>query len=345
MEDNQDQNLETTQTDSPDKEQERVEKVASMSRRESYEQARKDLEGKEPAAEKAAPQAEEVQAPGWMSKEEKEHYKSGNFKEVEKAYNRLATARGNEARRLQEEKSVWEKEKSESAPWKDISQKMKPYLEARRKEGVPDEQALLDALTLVDQIKNDPNGAKATIDQLSGGRVEELENKNNLSNQEKEELRSLQSEVKNLKLERERDLHEKRSSYYDDLFTRVTSKKTSSGDNLYPDLNNSQLGLVIAREIGTRISNPSFVQTVLERYPDANDEKIVEEAYKEMGCRVSDEGGSPRTLQDKSKHIIRSRIAAASTPGRSTSGIVAGKRKTLTRREAYEAAKRDLEGH
>lgn len=331
-------------------------KPEGLSRRESLEKAvevlnNKAEEAKPEVQQQAQPvqQEEEIEPPNSFSAAEKEAFRKGDIKAVNKAFARLEKERRSEVSQIHRDRDTFKKEKeafeNESKTYKDLTAKLKPYIEAQGAKGVPPETALLNALNLFDLIKKDKAGAKAAIDEIPGEeRIEQLENKNNLTSAEKSELRALQNEVNALKLEREQEKTERLANHFDSVFLKLQSRKSASGISAFPDIQNNETGMQMAAEIGSLVKEPVFRNLVLRRIPDASLEQFVEEAYKQLGGRITEENNTRSLSENKSKHIQRSRLAASSIPGRSSTTIAA-KRKTLSRREALAQAAEDLKEH
>ena len=295
-----------------------------------------------PEEPKPAPEPQQVdpemEAPAEFSTAEKEAFKSGNIKEINRAWSRVSNNRRQELQRLQNERS---RETQDNKTWKDLVDVAKPYIEARGKEGVDPRAAVMEALNFINEVKTNPREAKAAIDALTGGRMEELENKDNLTKTENSELRALQTQVQSLILEKEQVKHNNLVDHLDSAFNNLSTRKTSSGERQFPEIENTPSGIELAAKIGAWIRKPDFRETVLQRIPEATTEDFVVEAYKFLGARIAVDSQSSQPTRNQ-QQINRSRLAASSTPGRSASSQGSGN-KGLSRRAAYAKALEDLE--
>lgn len=312
---------------------------------------RKDPEP-DTADKSAAPTKQEVkdavaadpEPPSEFSASGKKAWKDKDITGIQKEYRRLSEERTKEISRAQ---TAERQAREESKPWKDIASKAAPYIAARGKEGVTPENAIMEALALVDALKGkaatDPEGAKADLKSLGidldakpGAAAKPSAPENNT-------LQPIVDEL--LQDKRQRDF-ERVSQTFGHSIGQLAALKNRTGEPVFPDLQDaSEAGIQLAREIGSLTRDRRFVEGVLRRFPDADHTVLVRQAYIFAGGRVSGEPVkvSPEANQ---KHIERSRRAAASTPGRvverNGSSTLQGK---LSNRAALERALAERREH
>jgi hypothetical protein len=317
---------------------------AIAERRETREKAEASVQASEqPSKEKVKEAvAAEVEPPSEFSAAGKKAWKDGDVLGVQKEYRRIHDDRTRELTRAQRA----EKEALESVrPWRDLGDKMAPYIKARGKEGVSPEQAMMEALALVDSFKSEnPAQVKAELKKI--GIDLDAPAKPGETQKDDPAIRTLQDSVNAL-------LEEKRQREFGEVkqnFTHAVSNlaalKTRTGEPAFPGFqDSSESGIKFAKELGSLTQDQRFVSGVLRRFPEADFTVIVREAYKYLGGKVS---GEPVSVspQSQQKHIERSRRAAASTPGRvasrNDSSNLVGK---LSNRAALAKALDESRGH
>jgi len=326
----------------------------------AYDQHKDELPGQKAAETNDAPTtkevkkelAEEVEPPAEFSAAGKKAWKDKDIAGIQKEYRRVHDGRTQEIGRLQTEsrkaREEAEREKKEASTWRELGKRAAPYIEARGKEGVTADQAILEALRLIDAFKNaDPATAKAELKAIgidldsTAGKKASAE----IPDEYKKELSDLRSELNSIKQKEEEQTYKNVAGVFNSVFGKMGSEKNRVGENLYPDLqDSSEEGMVFAKRLGSFAFNPEFQAGVKRRFPDADFEKVVREAYSAAGGRVS--GEVAKVSESNQGKIDRSRRAAASTPGRvapqkDTSSLI-GK---LSIEEATRQAYRDHQEH
>lgn len=295
---------------------------------------------------------EEIEAPSEFSAAGKKAWKDKDITGIQREYRRIHEGRTQELSRAQTEAKKYreeaEKERKEASTWRELGKRAAPYIEARGREGVTPDQAIIEALRLIDAFKQaDPATAKAELKALgidldaTGGKAKSAE----LPDEYKKEISALRSELDSIKKKEETQTYRNVAGLFDSVFTKLGSEKSRVGESVYPDLHDgSEEGIAFAKRLGSFAFNPEFQAGVKRRFPDADFEKVVREAYTAAGGRVS--GEVAKVSESNQKQIDRSRRAAASTPGRvapqkDTSSLI-GK---LSGREALMQAIRDHQEH
>jgi len=126
------------------------------------------------------------------------------------------------------------------------------------------------------------------------------------------------------------------------------NEQNAAGVAKYPDLANPETGLRLARNIGSLVGadgptplSEQFIASVKDRIPGATYQTLLQEAYRYLGGQVADSKEPPKT-QTTQTHIVRSRRAASSVPGRSAGALSSGNVKRFPTRQAYAEAIAEL---
>lgn len=297
----------------------------------------------------------EYTPPAEYSKEEAEDFKRLP-PEAQKAALRLHTSRNRTIEQIRREAAAVNQEKEQLKWARDVVKELEPYLKTNgRGERGPAHAEIVKALKLVNEFDADPKATAAAILRAKGVEVPEalVEKSEPVS----KEIRALQSEIEALKLDRVKEVQEKTTNVALSAWTAFDSEKNAAGEKKYPDINETESGLKLARQIGSLVFDDTplakqFVASVQSRIPNLTYERLIQEAYKYFGGTVNDAPASSptRTASDK-QHLARSSRAASSVPGRSsatTSSNSSGVKKYKTTREAAAAALaelREAEGH
>lgn len=256
----------------------------------------------------------DLEPPSEFSAAGKQAWKEKNIAGIQREFRRIHDARTQEITRAQRaERETLEK----ARPWMSLGEKAAPYIAARGKQGVPPETAMMEALALVDSFKSsDPATVKAELkkigidlDKASGAPAVAL------PPEVTQRLDTLQRTTEDLIKERETRRFQEVAQSFESIFKTLGSQKTRTGEPVLPDLHdNSEAGAQFAREIGSLTADERFRAGVMRRIPDADESKIVLEAYKFLGGRVS--GPPVGVSTSNQQHVEKSRRAAASTPAR-----------------------------
>lgn len=273
--------------------------------------------------------AEDVDPPSGFSKEEKEAWKNKDIAGIQKAYRRLDNDRTREISRAQSsEQKAW----AESKKWLDLNPIAEPYVKAREKEGVTTHQAIKEALDLVvalkstepTKIKEALRQAKIDLDAAPGQPFDTSK------------IDALQNDINEIKKKEQAKEFDRLAQTFDSVFTKLASQKNRTGQSVFPDfLDNSEKGKQMAHEIGSLAFDPKFQAGVLRRFPDADLEVVVREAYKYVGGSV--QGESVRVSQESNQDIERKKRASLSTPAKQVSR---GDRSSLIGKLSTKAAVR-----
>jgi hypothetical protein len=279
-----------------------------------------------------------VEAPAEFNALERKAWEAGDVAGIQKAFRRVHDSRTQEITRAQRA----EREALEgSKPWKDIASKAAPYIAARGKEGVTPEQAIMEALALIDSFKSEnPQNVKAELKKIGI----DLDAKPQEQKQIDPEVLSRLQAVENTLQEKERQQQfAALSQTFGQSIANLAALKTRTGEAAFPGFqDSSEAGIQFARELGSLTQEPLFQKLVLRRIPNATHVDLVREAYIQLGGKVA---GDPVKVSPEAqqKHLEKSRRAAASTPGRvvarNDSSNLVGK---LGRRAALQRA---LEEH
>lgn len=257
--------------------------------------------------------AEEVSPPDGFTKEEKEAWKSKDIPAIQKAYRRLDTARLQETSRAQ---TAERKAREEAAEARKLVDMAAPYIEARGKEGVTPQQALKEALNLVQHFKDkkdDPATIKAELKSI-GIDLDRAPGEKKADSSEKDNLLARLEAI-----ERKEDARqfEALGQTFDQVFRELGSEKNRTGESVFPDfLDNSEAGKQLAYDIGSRAFDPKFQERIKLRFPDADLKILVREAYKSLGGRVQ---GEAARVSQSNQEIEKKKRAALSTPARQAS--------------------------
>lgn len=304
-----------------------------LSNREALEKAIGEKREVKPVTERASetstPSKPEVQAdieaPAGFSKEGVKAWQDKDITGIQKEYRRIYDSRTQEISRAQtEEKKAREEArlaKEEGKTWRDLGEKIKPYIAARGEEGVTPEKAMMEALSLIDAFrKADPATAKAELKRL-GIDLDKASGSPAVATvppEVKAQLDTLQKAHDESIKEREEQRFQTFANTFTQIFDTLTSQKTRTGDSVFPDLlDNSEKGMQFAKELGSLTQDQRFQQGVLRRFPDADLTTVVREAYKYLGGKVS--GEPVKVSTSNQQHIDKSRRAAASTPAKAVS--------------------------
>lgn len=341
---------ETNETEKPEVVQETPDKDLSdkLSTRAALEKAFEEKGGRqqqEPRSEKTAsePTRTEVKAaveadlepPSEFSIEAKKAWKAKDLPAIQREYARIHTARTQEISRAQQA----EREAREDAKtWRELGKMAAPYIEARGQEGVTPQQAMMEALALIQEFKKgDPASVKAELKKIGIDLDAAPGQKIDSSTQAEKD--ALQKRLESVEAVIEEQKLQRTVQSFETVFTNLASQKTRTGDPVFPDLfDSSETGQQFARDIGSLTQDKRFQTGVLRRFPTADLTILVREAYKYLGGKVSGEPVQVST-ETQTKHVEKSRRAAASTPGglvrRNGSRELIGK---LSNRAALEKA-------
>ena len=282
-----------------------VERESEPEKKESVaEPARKEPEVK------AAP---EIEPPSEFSSEGKRAWREKDLSGIQKEYRRLHDSRTQEITRAQTEEK---KAKEEARVWRDLGKACAPYIEARGKEGVSPEKAMMEAIDLVNEFrKGDPASIKAELKKAGIDLDKASTAVGAIPPEVQERLDTLQKNQDEFIKEREARKFESLVHTFEGIFGEMGSQKTRTGDPVYPDLlDTSEKGQQFARELGSLAFSPQFQEGAKRRFPEADLKIVIREGYKYLGGKVSGEAAKVSTSNQA--HIDKSRRAAAAAPGR-----------------------------
>lgn len=295
--------------------------------------------------------AEDINPPSGFSKEASEAWKRKDIPAIQKEYRRIYDARTIEITRAQTAESKFkaeaEKERAEATTWRDLGKMAAPYIEARGLEGVTPQAAMMEALALVNEFKKgDPSAVKAELKKIGIDLDKAPENRATASTIPDPKIEALQATVETLqKKEEQREAH-RLIQTFDTVFAKMNSEKTRTGDPVFPDLlDTSEEGSKFAEELGSLTYDKRFQAGVVRRFPNADIETVIREAYKYLGGKVSGEAVKVSTKSNQ-EHIDKSRRATAAIPGRTAPinrSEIENLRGKLSNRAAYRKA-REIHG-
>lgn len=290
-------------------------------------------------------EAEELHAPAEYSKEEAEDFNNSSYVQ-KKAALRLHKSR---MRTLEEIKSANEelkRSRHEQETYKKLVTNLEPYIRARGLKESP-EVALAKALEVWRQFEEgDPKVAAASYLKAKGIDVPELLSDNNLRDNPNPKIDSLQNEINSLKSKLEHQEDSKLAATLQTAWKTFEESKNASGGTKFPDINNTETGLILSSQIGSLVTGKTdlskqFIANCQSRIPNLSYSRLIEEAYKYLGGRIDDTTIPTRTQNPN--HIERSNRAASSVPGRTVNSAPSAVKKYQSRREAIKAALRDLD--
>lgn len=275
-------------------------------------------EHREPKEAAPAPTAKEVtqaveadiDPPSEFSSKGKEAWKNKDIRGIQEEYKRVNTSRTQEVSRAQSEA---QRLQNESRSYKDLASKIAPYIEARGKEGTTPEQAMMEAVALVDQLKKGKKQSLADLkalgfeftDDSAGNATSALEAKIDALQKSHDQL---------LQNEKARGF-ENVVGQFQSSFQELGGQQTRTGQPVFPDLfDETEKGKQLATDIGSLASDNRFIAGVTRRFPGATHAIICREAYKYLGGQVVEE--SAKVSKEPNQDIHKKRRAAASTPGR-----------------------------
>lgn len=255
--------------------------------------------------------ADEPEPPSEFSADGKKAWKEKNITGIQKEYRRLHDSRTQEITRAQKAER---EARMEGKTWRELGEKLKPYIEARGLEGVPPDKAMMEAIDLIQEFKRqNPATVKAELRKIGIDLDKAPDQSANSTPDPK--LDTIQTRLD--ALEREKAVNElkKVENVFATVFDTLGAQKNRTGEPVFPDLlDNSEEGKELARAIGSRTQDPAFQARILRRFPGADFTVLVREAYRAEGGRVS--GEPVQVSTSNQKHIDKSRRAASSTPGR-----------------------------
>lgn len=225
---------------------------------------------------------------------------------------------------------------------KDLAKEVEPYLKAVG-EKIPTHEALIKALKLRNELDSgDPKANAAAYLRSKGLPVpKDLLEAEEEGKKEDPVISELRRELEAIKSERVQKQTEQTVNVLSQHWQTFEQEKNAAGTPRYPDLANTEKGLELASNIGSLVRGDSdlskqFIANAKARIPNLTYSKLLEEAYKFYGGTV-DESTAPRT-QDTQRHIVKSRRAASSVPGRGAQSASGTVKKYKSYREAAAAA-------
>lgn len=267
------------------------------------------------------PTAKEVKAavdvdpepPSSFSNKGKEAWKNKDIRGIQEEFKRVETSRVQEITRAQNET---QKEREASKPYRELAQKLAPYIQARGDSGTTPEQAMIEAVALVNGLKADKKAAKVELEKLGFKVAIDEDGKAAPVNiNDHPEITSLRKDLNALLEDKKLQVHTNRVQMFAQVFEHFGSQKTRTGQYVYADLApGSEKGDQLASEIGSLSQDQGFRNLVLRRFPNADENVFAKEAYISLGGKIAGEPlkESPKNNQEQ---VNRQRRAAASTPG------------------------------
>lgn len=297
--------------------------------------------GSEPTKAEVKEAVDNGEPPAEFSAEAKKAWKDGDSRRVIQEYDKLARER---LRRMSKAETERNQAIESTKPIKDLVDQVRTYLAARGDDDLPDHVKIAQTLQLMNEMRKgaeaDPEVITTELKKLGV----DLSRTGGKNNSENSVLTSLQETVSALVSEREARVYEQTKGVFTEAFNTLASQKTRTGEPVFPYLlDNSDLGIQFAAELGSRTKDPQFRKWVEHRFPDADHTTLVREAYLSLGGKVS--GEPVQVSASNQEHIQKSRRAAASTPGRPTSSKTSNSQiGKLDRKSAIRAAIADHRG-
>lgn len=255
--------------------------------------------------------AADVEPPSEFSAAGKKAWAEKDIAGIQKEFRRIHDSRTAEIVRAQNAERT---AKQEAKTWRDLGEMAAPYIEARGAEGVTPQQAMMEALALIQEFKKaDPSTVKAELkkigidlDAAPGAAA-----KKETPQVDPVLLERLSGVEKFIGEQQQREL----TQVFAQSINALASLKTRTGEPVYPGFHDtSESGIEFAKELGSLTREPLFISLVRRRFPEATHMDFVREAYIQLGGKVS--GDPVRVSAENPKQIEKSRRAAASTPGR-----------------------------
>ncbi len=297
----------------------------------------KVLDKPEPKTSKVAPDPvapeEIIEAPTEFNAQEKEAWAKGDRKSIRQAWDRVNQGRLSHVTRLE----------NEHRSTRELVQSLNPYIEAAGYEGKTPQQAVMEALAFVNAFRKDPASAIREVSQMTGLTQEQIWNaQTQAAQQENSQIVALQNRLAETESFVAQENLNRTAQQFGAAMNDLTAEMNNAGTQRYPDLQETEAGMRLAHDIGSLIRSEQFVQTVRNRIPGASYKDLFAAAYKTLGGRVDDSEGT-RFQGGNQKHVLKSRRAASSQPGRSSTSSN-GRRKFASFDDAIDAALEDLDG-
>lgn len=267
------------------------------------------------------PTAKEVKAavdvdpepPSSFSDKGKDAWKRKDIRGIQEEYRRVDTSRTQEITRAQNEA---QREREANKPYRELAQKLAPYIQARGDSGTTPEQAMIEAVALVNGLKSDKKAAKVELERLGFKvSIDEDGKPAPVNINDHPEITSLRKDLNTLLDEKRLQEHTNRVQMFAQVFDHLGSQKTRTGQHVYADLApGSEKGEQMSKELGSLSQDVGFRNLVLRRFPNANENTFAEQAYISLGGKIAGEPlkESPKNNQEQ---ITKQRRAAASSPG------------------------------
>jgi len=297
-----------------------------------------DTSGEVPSSVKSAPAVKKYEPPAEWRQDEKEDFLASSPKQQEAAL-RLHSSRQSKLEEIKRE--------SAELQWaKDLVKEVTPYLKTIGEKKSPHE-ALVMALKMHREFETAPDPKAAAAAYLKAKGVEvpaDFVAKKDSSIEEA--LSPLHEKIQTLESKIAEEDRAKFGAVLNQAWQSFSEAKNAAGTPRYPDADDSESGLRLASNIGSLVGgvtevSKQFIANARARIPDLTYPRLIEEAYRFCGGKV-DETQAPTRTQD-AQHIARSNRAAASRPGTGASvQSNSTPKKFKSRREALEAAYREL---
>ena len=274
----------------------------------------------EPKEEVEAPREEvklqAYQPPGEWNKEEREDFFQATPKQQE-AILRLHKSRQSKLEEIKRESAELE--------WsRDLVKELEPFVKAHGEKG-PANKLLIKALKAFNELESNPKGGVAAFLKAKGIEPpKELFVNESADIADSPKIRELQEKLESVTNRLASEDNQRFVQTLGQSWKDFSSAKNADGSPKFPEsLDNSDAGLRLASNIGSLVTGKheasnGFFAYVKNRFPDHDNTKLIEEAYKWFGGKVA-ETSSPSRTQDTQKHIALSSRAAASVPGRGIS--------------------------
>lgn len=159
----------------------------------------------------------------------------------------------------------------------------------------------------------------------------------------------LQKEIEALKLRQSEADQAKKVEILNTAWMSFEKETNAAGKLKFPDINNTESGLKLSSEIGSLVSGDNalskdFIARAQARIPGLTYQELFKEAYRYLGGKV-DESATAITRPEPAQpsHLLKSKRAASSIPGRGGNSSVSGpSKKFKSYREAAQAALAEL---
>ena len=294
-----------------------------------------------PVVEEVKPEpVKEYDGPAEFTKEEREMWMQIQDEKQKAPHLRLHQSRLNSLKEIRQEAA-------ELKHLKELANTIEPYIKAQ---GIKDPPAVAmqKAVAMWKEFEHgDPKKAALAYLQAKGVNPAELSTieEDGIDSQ----LSPVLQKINVLEQKLTQQEHAKLAETLNGVWKTFESTSNAAGAPKYVDITgNSESALRLASQVGSLVGGQTelskqFIAQCQSRYPDLTHTLLLEKAYEFCGGRIIDTP-APKT-EDPQEHLKKSNRAAASVPGRGSSGLATSPvKKFKSTREAAAYALEQLNG-